>query len=101
MNAAFVLGGLLTLASVIGSVQGIREMGAATPVLSFLVVGFSLRRIPRWRRFGSWLLLGSPLTLSARSGGLTTPDRSEFTKHALIDEYWITANPVVLGQGIS
>ncbi len=39
-------------------------LGAATPIVSFLVSGFSLRRIPRWRRFGSWLLLGSPLTLA-------------------------------------
>jgi hypothetical protein len=33
-------------------------------VLSFLIVGLLLRRVPRWRRFGSWLLLGSPLTLA-------------------------------------
>jgi hypothetical protein len=39
-------------------------LGAATPILSFLFTGFLLRRIPRWRRFGSWLLLGSPLTLA-------------------------------------
>ena len=102
MNAAFVLGGLLLLAGVIGIFQGIGEIGAvsrsgcmallalsslgmvicgaftlesfflhfvgfllgvATPVLGFLVTGLVLRRIPRWRRFGMWLLLGSPLTL--------------------------------------
>jgi len=34
-----------------------------TPVVSFLVAGFFFRRIPDWRRFGSWLLLGSLLTL--------------------------------------
>jgi hypothetical protein len=39
-------------------------LGVATPVLSFLVTGLLLRRIPRWRRFGSSLLLGSPLTLA-------------------------------------
>ena len=33
------------------------------PVLSFLAAGVFLRGIPRWRRFGTWLLLGSPLTL--------------------------------------
>jgi hypothetical protein len=33
-------------------------------VLSFLVTGLLLRRVPRWRRFGNWLLLGSPLTLA-------------------------------------
>src|SRR5258706_3012976 len=38
-------------------------LGCGTPVLSFLVTGFLLRRIPSFRRFGSWLLLASPLTL--------------------------------------
>jgi hypothetical protein len=103
MNAAFVLGGLLLLAGIVGSFQSIREMntaarwgctvllalsalgmamdgiftlesfflhlvgfllGAAVPVLSFLVTGLLLRSVPRWRRFGGWLLLGSPLTLA-------------------------------------
>lgn len=102
MNTAFVLGGILILAGVVGIFQSIRELstttrlictlllalsplgmamdgiftlesilphlvgfflGCATPVLSFLVIGFALRRIPQWRRFGSWLLAGSPLTL--------------------------------------
>jgi hypothetical protein len=63
MNAAFVLGGLFTLESFFPHLIGFL-LGAATPVLSFLVTGFLLRRIPRWRRFGSWLLLGSPLTLA-------------------------------------
>jgi hypothetical membrane protein len=39
-------------------------LGLGTPVVSFLVTGLALRRLPRWRRFGSWLLLGSPLTLT-------------------------------------
>jgi len=39
-------------------------LAAATPVLSFLVTGIMLRRIPQWRRFCSWLLLGSALTLA-------------------------------------
>jgi hypothetical protein len=34
-----------------------------TPVLSFLATGLFFRGIPRWRRFGSWLLLASPITL--------------------------------------
>jgi hypothetical protein len=38
-------------------------LGTGTPVLGFLVTGLVLRRIPRWRRFGNWLLLASPLTL--------------------------------------
>jgi hypothetical protein len=38
-------------------------LATGTPVLSFLAAGFFLRGMPRWRRFGTWLLLGSPLTL--------------------------------------
>jgi len=38
-------------------------LGCGIPVLSFLATGFFLRGIPRWRRFGTRLLLGSPLTL--------------------------------------
>ena len=33
------------------------------PLLGFVVTGLALRRIPSLRRFGTWLLLGSPLTL--------------------------------------
>jgi hypothetical membrane protein len=103
MNAAFVLGGLLLLAGVVGVFRTIAPGGrpaarracaallalsplgmviagiftleavfvhligfllaVATPVVSFLAMGVFLRRIPRWRRFGGWLLLGGPLTL--------------------------------------
>jgi hypothetical protein len=103
MNAAFVLGGVLLLAGVIGIFRTIGAhgrpaarracaallaltpagmvidgiftleamlphlvgflMALAAPVLSFLVVGSFLRGIPGWRRFGSLLLLGSPVTL--------------------------------------
>jgi len=38
-------------------------LGVGAPVLGFLATGFFLRVIPRWQRFGTWLLLGSPLTL--------------------------------------
>ncbi len=38
-------------------------LATGTPVLSFLAAGFFLRGIPRWQRVGTWLLLGSPLTL--------------------------------------
>lgn len=33
------------------------------PVISFLVAGLQLRKIPRWHHFSSWLILGSPMTL--------------------------------------
>jgi hypothetical protein len=37
-------------------------LALGTPVLSFLLAGRYFRSIPRWRRFGTWLLAGSPLT---------------------------------------
>jgi hypothetical protein len=57
-----ILDGLFTLESVWLHTAGFL-LATGTPVLSFLVSGLLLRRVPRWRRFGSWLLLGSPLTL--------------------------------------
>jgi Protein of unknown function (DUF998) len=54
--------GVFTLESMLLHSVGL-FLAAATPVLSFLVTGRLLRRVPRWRRFGNWLLLGSPLTL--------------------------------------
>jgi hypothetical protein len=56
-------------------------LAAATPVLSFVVVGLLLRRVPHWRRFGNWLLLGSPLTL------------------ALLVLFFATFNPTTSGAG--
>jgi hypothetical protein len=35
----------------------------ATPVVSFLVTGLYLRSVHGWHRFGSGLLLASPITL--------------------------------------
>src|SRR6202171_3845692 len=37
---------------------------ALTTVVGFPVIGFFLRRVPSWRRFGTWLLIGGPLTLA-------------------------------------
>lgn len=57
----YSVGFLLPFVSLVHSVGFL--MTVASPVLSFLLTGILLRRIQRWRRFGSWLLLGSPLTL--------------------------------------
>jgi hypothetical membrane protein len=57
-------------------------LACATPVLSFLVTGLLLRRVPHWRRFGSWLLLGSPLTL------------------LLVVLFFATFNPAATGAGL-
>jgi hypothetical protein len=57
-----VVAGMFNLEAVFPHLIGFL-LGVATPVLSFLAAGFFFRSIPRWRRFGTWLLLGSPLTL--------------------------------------
>ncbi|MFG2056820.1 DUF998 domain-containing protein [Micromonospora sp. NPDC048930] len=38
-------------------------LAAGTPIAAFVVAGCYLRGVPGWRRFGTRLLLGSPLTL--------------------------------------
>jgi hypothetical protein len=59
----FVVAGIFTLSgSVLLHFVGFLLV-AATPVVSFLTTGLFLRRVPTWRRFGNWLILGSPLTL--------------------------------------
>lgn len=57
-----VVDGIFTLESFFLHMAGFL-LGVGSPVLGFLVTGLFLRDIPRWRRFGTWLLLGSPLTL--------------------------------------
>jgi hypothetical protein len=57
-----VMDGIFTLQSFFPHFVGF-GLGCGTPVLSFLVTGFLLRSVPRLRRFGNWLMLGSPLTL--------------------------------------
>jgi hypothetical protein len=63
LGLGMVLDGIFTLESFMAHMVGFL-LGTGTPVLSFLVTGLLLRRIPRWRRFGNWLMLGSPLTLA-------------------------------------
>jgi hypothetical protein len=57
-----VVDGIFTLESFLPHMVGFL-LGVASPVLSFVVIGLLLRRVQCWRRFGSWLLLASPLTL--------------------------------------
>jgi hypothetical membrane protein len=58
-----VLDGLFTLESFLPHLLAFL-LATGAPVLSFVVTGLLLRRIPRWRRYGTWLLIGSPLTLA-------------------------------------
>ena len=37
---------------------------ALTTVIGFPVIGFLIRRVPRWRRFGAWLIVAGPVTLA-------------------------------------
>jgi hypothetical membrane protein len=57
-----VIDGVFTLEAVLPHLIGFL-LAVVSPALSFLVTGLFLRGIPRWRRFGTWLLVGSPLTL--------------------------------------
>src|SRR3989440_1831579 len=56
------VGGIFTLESFLPHMVGFL-LGIASPVLSFVVIGLFLCRVQRWRRFGRWVLLASPLTL--------------------------------------
>jgi hypothetical protein len=56
-----VVDGIFTLESML--LHSLGFLLAVTPIATFLVVGFQLRRVSGWRRFGTWLTLGSPLTL--------------------------------------
>jgi hypothetical protein len=58
-----IMDGIFTLASFLPHFLG-AGLAMGAPVLSFLVTGLLLRRVPRWRRFANQLLLGSPLTLA-------------------------------------
>jgi hypothetical protein len=39
-------------------------LGCGAAALGFFFTGLALRRVPRWRRFGNWLVLASPLTVA-------------------------------------
>ena len=73
-----VVDGFFTLESILPHTAGFL-LGCVTPVLSFAVSGLFLRRTKSFRRFGTWLLLGSPLTL------------------ALTVLYFLTFSPTVAG----
>jgi hypothetical membrane protein len=68
-----VVAGSFTLEAVMPHLLGFL-LASGTPVASFLTTGRFLRGIPGWRRFGTWLLLGSPLTLVLLVGFFLTFD---------------------------
>lgn len=62
-GAGQVVAGVFDLEAVMPHFVGFL-LGVGVPVAGFLVAGLYFRTLPRWRRFGTWLLLGSPLTLA-------------------------------------
>ncbi len=70
--------GIFTLESFLPHTAGFL-LATASPVLTFVVIGLLLRRVKSFRRFSTWLLLGSPLTL------------------ALVVLYFLTFSPTVAG----
>ena len=80
-GVGMIMDGIFTLESIMPHTAGFL-VGTGTPVLSFLIFGRMLRRIPRWRRFGNWLILGSPVTLG------------------LLVLYFATFDPVASGTGL-
>jgi len=57
-----VIDGIFTIDHFMPHMMGF-VLAVGTPVISFLVAGLVLRRIPRWQRLGTGLLWASPLTL--------------------------------------
>lgn len=57
-----ILCGVFTLESMRLHLIGF-VLGAGSPALSFLATGLALRGVSAWKRFGSWMIFGSPLTL--------------------------------------
>lgn len=74
-GVGMVMDGIFTLESFMPHMAGFM-LASGAPVVGFLVGGLLLRRIPSWRRFGSWLILGSPLTLVLVILSLATFDQS-------------------------
>src|SRR6266511_391866 len=68
-----VVAGIFTLDHLLPHFVGF-GLVAATPVITFATTGIFLRGIPTWRRFGTYLILGSPLTLLLLILYLTTFD---------------------------
>ncbi len=58
-----MLDGLFTIESFMPHMIGFL-LGSGSLVVSFLIVGRKLRRVPGWGSFGRWLIIASPVTLA-------------------------------------
>jgi len=102
MNAAFVVDGLMCLVAVVAIFQNLlglspfgilwdgiftmnqlalhtlgTQLAITSCIVSFLIAGLVLRRVPTWRRFGTWMIFGSPLTLGLLIGFLGSVPRAD------------------------
>lgn len=73
--SGMVIDGFFTIESFMPHMAGFL-LGTGTPVVSFLVLGLLLRRIPSWRQVSNWLILSSPLTLVLVILSLVTFDQT-------------------------
>lgn len=53
------------------------QLAMAAPIIVFPIVGFILRRVPDWRRFGTWMIAGGPITLALLVGFMRSIPFSE------------------------
>jgi hypothetical membrane protein len=54
------------------------QLAFTTPILALPIAGFVLRRVPNWRRFGTWMMvIGGPLTLALLIGFIMSVPPSE------------------------
>jgi hypothetical protein len=64
-----VWAGIFTMDALALHMVGV-DLACAFPVIGFPVLGFLLRRLPAWRRLGTWILFGGPLLTVALTIGL-------------------------------
>ena len=70
-----VIDGLFTLESFLPHMIGFL-LGSGSLVVSFMVIGRRLGRMPGWERLGRWLIVASPLTLGLVVLSLASYDQS-------------------------
>ena len=53
------------------------QLAMATPIIVFPIAGFILRHVPDWRRLGTWMIAGGPITLALLVGFMMSIPFSE------------------------
>jgi hypothetical protein len=68
--------GLFTMDAMFLHIVG-AQVGCGTPIIALPIAGLLLRRAPSWRRLGTWMLLGGPLTMVLTAGFMQSVPLSE------------------------